>query len=442
MPSSEPLVVGLLAELIRFDTSNWGNNKAHGETVCATWVADTLRAVGYQPVVLARPDAPQRGNVVVRVSGRDASLPALLVQGHLDVVPAEAHEWTVGPFDGVIKDGYVYGRGAVDMKDTCASMLATLLEWAANSHLPRRDMVFAFVADEEAGSEWGADWLVQAHPEWFDSCVASIGEDGAVFTPATALDGSPVRLYPIACGERGTLQIRLTAHGSSGHGSRPTGNDAIHKLVQALARITTHQWPMRLSKLVSDQLVATAEALGMALDLSDEASVWAVIDQLGDAAGALRYTVRTSATPTVLDAGYKINVIPSIAHAEVDVRCPPGTLAETAATLAELVGDQVEYSYLSRTEPLESDAASPWFAAMKAAILAHDPDASVVPYCMGGGTDAKSFAKLGITTYGFTPRGEDPAGLRSSGMHGKDERMPVSSLVIGHAMLRSFLDEI
>lgn len=435
-------VIDLLSQLIRFDTSNWGGGRANGETDCARWVGELLTAVGYSPLLIARDDSPERGNLIVRVAGREPELPGLLVQGHLDVVPVDAAEWSVDPFAGVVAEGYVWGRGSTDMKDLCASMIAVLLEWAEEGYTPRRTMVFAFLADEEAGSEYGAEFLVDAHPDLFAGLGAAIGEDGAIGALAEASDGSPVHLYAIACGERGTSQLRITGRGVGGHGSRPSGDDAISRALAATNRLASHEWPLHISKLVGAQLSASAAALKMTVDLSDEASIRAVIDQLGPSAGALRWTIRTSATPTVLKAGYKVNVIPSTAEVEFDVRVPPGAKESTDAALAELIGDDVEWEFLNSTEPLETDHDNEWFRAMSAAVLAVDPQAAVVPYCMGGGTDAKAFARLGLATYGFSPLTIDPDGRVPQNYHAKDERNPVASIVGGHEILRRFLMEL
>ncbi|WP_040159115.1 M20/M25/M40 family metallo-hydrolase [Nigerium massiliense] len=440
--SAEPDVVNLLSSLIRYDTQNFGGGRSRGETPCAEFIAGLLRDAGYEPQLWHRPDSPDRANVVLRLPGRDSELEGLVVQGHLDVVPVEADEWSVDPFGGVVRDGYVYGRGAADMKDMCSSMLATLLQWAREDAGPRRDLVFAFVADEEDAGQWGAEWLVAEHPELFAGCAAAVGEDGGVCTPMRAADGSIVRLYPISCAERGTMHVRLTARGASGHASRPSGDDAVRRLLDALHRLTHHDWPLRLSDVVAAQLVALADPLGYEVDLDDEASIAALVDALGEDAGPLRFTTRVSSTPTMLSAGSKVNVVPGVATAEVDVRCPPGAVDETDAMLAELIGDKVEWEYSSRQDPVSSPVGGPWYDALCAAVRAADPEGVPFPNCMGGGTDAKAFAKLGMATYGFTPLGPDPDGRRFAGVHGVDERVPLESLRWGQRVLRDFLERV
>jgi acetylornithine deacetylase/succinyl-diaminopimelate desuccinylase-like protein len=434
----EPEVVDALAHLIRFDTTNWGRGRSAGEREAAEWVAGRLADVGWAPAVLAREDAPDRANVVLRIPGMRRDLPALLVHGHLDVVPAAADDWTVDPFGGLVADGYVWGRGAADMKDMCAMTLTTVERWARSGVRPQRDVVVAFVADEEAGGRYGAHWLVRAHPELFDGVAAGISESGGMFRWLRHGDRS-VRCYPVGTAERGSMHMRLTARGASGHASRPGPTTAVSLLLDVLHRLSHHRWPIHLSPPVRAQLAGTAEALGLVVDLDTEAGVEACLDQLGHAADVARFTVRASSTPTMLSAGYKVNVIPGTATAEVDVRCPPGFAEQLEATLLELVGDQVELEFTSHSMPISAPMDGPWFQAIRDAVGRADPEAVVIPYCMGGGTDAKAFARLGIAGYGFAPLGEDPEGRIREGVHGIDERVPVASVLWGARVLDDFL---
>lgn len=433
-------VAELCAELIRFDTSNHGGGRSNGERAIAEHIAALLVGAGYSPLLLGRD--PERMNVVLRVDGTDASLPALLVHGHLDVVPAEASDWTAPPFAGVISDGYVWGRGAADMKDMVSMMLATLLDWSDRDARPRRDIVFAFVADEEDRGEFGAQWLADAHPQLFAGVEAAIGESGGHPTPVAAADGRDVRLYPVATAERGTMHIRLTATGRAGHGSRPTPENAVLAIIDAAHRIAHHPWPIHLSDTVRSYLLLANAAIGRTVDLSSDDGVLDAVDALGDAGLVARFTIRASTTPTVLTAGYKVNVIPTLAVAEFDVRCPPGYEDTMLAELARLVGDAVTFEFISLQRPVEAPVDTPWFAAMSDAIRRSDPDAVVVPFCMGGGTDAKAFTPLGIACYGFAPLGTDPDGRTVAGVHGVDERVPVAALETGKRILDDFLTTV
>ena len=434
-------VVGLLSSLIRFDTTNWGNGKSAGERGAADWVVEQLRSVDWAPVLLTREDAPDRANVVLRIPGQDRTAPGLLVHAHLDVVPAEPDQWSVDPFAGLVRNGYVWGRGAVDMKDMCATVLATLLRWGRTGDRPQRDVVVAFVADEEDQGEYGAEWLVEQHPELFAGVAAAIGESGGTFLRLERGDRS-ARAYAIAAAERGTMHLRLTAHGVSGHGSRPGETTSVSLLLDALQRLSHHRWPVHLSPAVRAQLAGVSEAVGLVADLATDTGVERCVDELGELADVARFTIRASTTPTMINAGYKVNVIPGVATAEVDVRCPPGYADELLAVLPVLIGHGVEHTFTSYAPPVSAPIDGPWFAAMRAAVLAADPEAVVMPFCMGGGTDAKAFTKLGIACYGFAPLGEDPDGREPGGVHGIDERVPVAALTWGARVLDDFLSTV
>jgi acetylornithine deacetylase/succinyl-diaminopimelate desuccinylase-like protein len=417
-------VVDLLARLIRFDTTNWGPGRSAGERPAAEWVADQLEAVGWSPQLLAPDKERDRVSVVLRIPGMRRDLPAILVHGHLDVVPAAPDDWSVDPFGGVVEDGYVWGRGAADMKDMCAMTLHTVQRWAREDVRPERDVVVAFLADEEAGGRYGSRWLVRAHPELF------AGGDRSA------------RCYPVGTAERGSMHLRLTARGAAGHGSRPGSSTAVSVLVDAVHRFAHHRWPIHLSPAVRAQLEGTAEALDLTVDLDTEAGVEACLALLGHAADVAKFTVRASTTPTMLTAGYKVNVIPGTATAEIDVRCPPGYADELEAALPRLIGDEVEFEFTSHSLPISAPMDGPWFGAIRDAVGRADPEAVVLPYCMGGGTDAKAFATLGIAGYGFAPLGEDPQGRIRQGVHGVDERVPVASLLWGAQVLDDFLRRV
>ncbi|MET1006362.1 MAG: M20/M25/M40 family metallo-hydrolase [Propionibacteriaceae bacterium] len=440
-PCSE--VVTLLSTLIQHDTTNSGPGDAVGEDQVAGWIADRLREVGWQPLVLARADAPHRANVVLRVPGVDRTAPAVVVHAHLDVVPAEPASWSVDPFAGLVRDGYVYGRGARDMKDMCAMVLATLLRWGRTGTRPRRDVVVAFVADEEVRGEFGAEWLVAEHAELFAGAEAAIGETGGEFRLIGSSQADrQIRCYPVAAAERGTMHLRLTATGTAGHGSRPGPDNAVTRLLDGLHRLAHEPWPIHLSPVVESQLSRLAAALGVEVDLASDRGVEAALTALGPAAESARFTTRASTTPTMIEAGYKVNVIPGVAIAEVDVRCPPGYDEALLEALPRVIGDDVTYEFTSFARPVAAPVDGFWFEAISRAIVRADPGATVVPTCMTGGTDAKAFAKLGLHCYGFSPLGEDPDGRRADGAHGVDERVPVASLEWGLAVLDDLLTHV
>ncbi len=327
------------------------------------------------------------------------------------------------PFGGEVRDGVLWGRGAVDMKNAVAVLLALAAEWARTGRRPRRDLVLAFTADEEDTAAYGARWLVEQHASLFAGCTEAIGESGGfTFHAAPGL-----RLYPVASAERGTAWLKLTARGTAGHGSKPNADNAVIWLAEAVIRIGQHQWPVRLIPAVRAAIEAIGEALGFA-DGLDEADVAGRLGRLGPAAALVRATVRNSANPTMLRAGRKVNVIPGEAVAYVDGRVLPGCEDEFAATLDELTGPRVAWEYAHREPPVTAPLDGPLVTAMTAALLAEDPGATVIPYCMSGGTDAKQFARLGMACYGFTPLVLPPGFDYYAMFHGVDERIPVSAL--------------
>ncbi|QFZ20036.1 M20/M25/M40 family metallo-hydrolase [Saccharothrix syringae] len=422
-------VVDLCAALVRFDTTNYGNGEAEGEREAAEFVAGHLDSAGITPVLLE--PAPRRTNVLARVPGTEPDLPALLVQAHLDVVPADPAEWSVPPFAGVERDGFLWGRGAVDMKDMVAMVLSVLGTWAREGRRPRRDVVLAFVADEEDLGHFGAHWLVEHHADFFAGCGTAISESGGFSHHV-----GEHRVYPIGTAERGTSHLRLTATGRAGHGSRRNDDNAVLKLIGALDRIAALRHPVRLTPPVRAFIERVAATLGVPVDWDD---VDATVARLGPAAKLVENTVRSSTTPTVLRAGYKVNVIPGTATAEVDVRTLPGTVDELMAAVDAALGPGVRREFINHQEPVQAPVDSPAFDAMAAALRAEDPGAVVVPYCMGGGTDAKAFSRLGIDCYGFAPLSLPPGFDYRGVTHGVDERVPVEGLRFGVRVLDRFM---
>jgi acetylornithine deacetylase/succinyl-diaminopimelate desuccinylase-like protein len=422
-------VVEFTSDLIRIDTTNRGGGDCR-ERPAAEYAAARLAETGLEPTLLERTEG--RTNVVARIEGTDPSADALLVHGHLDVVPAEARDWSVHPFSGEIRDGVVWGRGAVDMKNMDAMILAVVRAWAREGVRPRRDIVVAFTADEEASAEDGSGFLADEHPYLFEGCTEGVSESGAF----TFHDGSGRELYPIAAGERGTGWLKLTARGRAGHGSKVNHENAVTRLAAAVTRIGEHEWPLRLTPTVCAALAELAALHGIDTDLHD---VDALLDKLGPAAKLVEATVRNSANPTMLDAGYKINVIPGEAVAYVDGRFLFGAEDEFRATLDRLTGPDVAWEFQHREVALQAPLDSPTYAGMRAAVKEFAPEGHVVPYCMSGGTDAKQFSRLGITGYGFTPL-KLPEGYDYQALfHGVDERVPVEALHFGVRVLDRFL---
>ena len=431
-------VVGLVSALIRFDTSNTGElETTRGEAECARWVAEQLREVGYEPEYLES-GAPGRGNAFVRLPGADATRGALLIHGHLDVVPAEAADWSVHPFSGAVSDGYVWGRGAVDMKDMCGMMLAVARHFKRAGIVPPRDLVFAFVADEESGGKYGAQWLVKNRPDLFAGVSEAIGEVGGFSITVPRRGGGERRMYLIETAEKGLLWMRLTARGRAGHGSMIHDDNAVTAIAAAVARIGSHQFPLMLTESVAAFLTAVGEETGYTFDI-DSPDLEGAIAKLGPIARIVGATLRDTANPTMLKAGYKANVIPATAEAVIDCRVLPGRQAAFEREIDELIGPGITREWISELGSYETGFDGDLVDAMNAALLAADPEARIVPYMLSGGTDAKAFAELGIRCFGFAPLRLPPELDFAALFHGVDERVPVDALQFGARVLENFL---
>ncbi|GLW54428.1 M20/M25/M40 family metallo-hydrolase [Kitasatospora phosalacinea] len=430
--------VRLCHDLLRIDTTNPGDGTGPGERVAAEYVGAALDAAGIAPVLVEA--APRRSTVLARIGGHDPSLPPLLVHGHLDAVPFDAADWTSHPLSGDLVDGCLRGRGAVDMKGTVAMVLALARHWARSGVRPRRDVVLAFLADEESTGDFGSRFVVARHREWFEGCREAISESGGFSITARPERGPEagreLRVYPVAVGERGTAWMRLTARGTAGHGSKQNPDNAVATLVHGLSRLASHRWPTAPTPPVEALLSSLERELGLRIDRSRLEEEAVRLGQLGE---LFDCTVRDSANPTVLAAGGKVNVVPGRAHAEVDGRFLPGHREEFLATVDRLLGPGVTREFINCEDAVAADHEGPAFAAMAGALRAEDPLARPVPFVMSGGTDAKSFARLGIRSYGFAPLLLDPS-LHYYGMfHGVDERVPAAGLGFGVRVLDRFL---
>ena len=431
-------VVEVVSRLIRFDTTNTGEPETtQGEAECARWVAEQLADVGYQPEYLES-GAPGRGNVFARLKGADSSRGALLIHGHLDVVPAEPADWSVHPFSGAIENGYVWGRGAVDMKDMVGMMIVVARQLKQAGIVPPRDLVFAFVADEEHGGRYGAHWLVDNRPDLFDGVTEAIGEVGGFSLTVPRPDGGERRLYLIETAEKGLSWMRLTARGTAGHGSMAHDNNAVTAVAEAVARLGRHRFPLVLTDTVVQFLAALREETGLTFDAAS-ADLEGMIEKLGPMARMLKAVLHDTANPTMLKAGYKANVIPATAEAVIDCRILPGRKAAFEAEIDELIGPDVSREWIRDLDSYETTFDGDLVDAMNAALLALGPDARTVPYMLSGGTDAKAFARLGIRCFGFSPLRLPPDLDFSSLFHGVDERVPIDALRFGTDVLAHFL---
>ena len=419
-------VVGFLTDLIRIDTSN----PTKPERPAAEYVAEKLAEAGLEPQIFE--SEPGRASVVARFEGTDSSADALLVHGHLDVVPADAADWSVHPFAGEVRDGLVWGRGAVDMKDMDAMTLAVVRRMLREGRRPRRDVVLAFLADEEAGGKLGAKYMAAQHRELFDGCTEAISEVGGY-----SYEVNPdLRLYLIETAQKGLAWMRLHARGQAGHGSMLNADNAVTRVAQAVARIGAHEFPVTLTPTVRDFLTEVCEAMGIEFDPADPE---AAVAELGPLARFIGATLRHTANPTMLEAGYKSNVIPEHASAVIDGRFLPGGEDEFLAKIDELAGPGVTREDIHLDRSVESPFGTPLVETMLAALRAEDPAARTVPYCLSAGTDNKTFADLGMTGYGFVPLKLTPDLDFAAMFHGVDERVPISALDFGARVLDRFL---
>ena len=421
-------VVEHCQQLIRFDTSNYGDGSGPGERKAAEYVADVLSRAGLEPAIVDH--TPGRTNVLARWEGTDPDAAPLLVHGHLDVVPAQASDWTVDPFGGEVVDDYVFGRGAVDMKDFDAMVLSVVTARQAAGVRPRRPVVLAFTADEEAGSRQGAHRLVENQAEWFEGCTEAVGEVGGF---STEVGGR--RLYLVESGEKGIAWLRLTATGTAGHGSMRHPDNAVSALARAIVAIGEHEWPVQPGDSMQRLLDTVRELTAATTGDPDE-----LIASFGPAARMIGAGIRNTTNPTMLRAGYKANVVPGEAVAHVDGRFLPGQrdvfVEQIRALAGPGIGIDIDVEDIALETPFEGDLVD----AMTASLLAEDPQAHVAPFLMSGGTDAKAWDRLGIRSFGFTPL-RLPADLDFTALfHGVDERVPIDALQFGARVLDRFLD--
>ena len=426
----EAEVVKICQDLIRIPSVNFGEGRGDEKAV-AEYIVASLAEVGIASEIFE--SAPNRCNVIARLPGRDATRPGLVVHGHIDVVPANADDWSVDPFAAEIRDGMIWGRGAVDMKNMDAMILAIVRKWARTGYKPPRDIVLAFFADEEAGMTFGSRWMASEHPEVFAGCSEAISEVGGF--SVTVADGT--RLYFVEAAQKGIHWMKLTAHGRAGHGSMMNDENALTAIAEAVAKIGRHEWPQRYTKTVKALFSKIAQVTGKKYD---EADLRPLLSEIGPTARMIGATLQNTANPTMLEAGYKANVIPGSASAVIDGRFLPGYEDELNKTIREIIGPDISIETISRDIALEIEFEGDLVEAMCKAITTFDPEGIPVPYLMSGGTDNKALSELGIIGYGFSPL-QLPADLDFMALfHGVDERVPISGLEFGVKVLENFLE--
>jgi len=428
----ETEVVELTRDLIRIDSSNWGPGpETVGEAEAADYCAARLREVGLDPEVIVTTSDTRRG-VVIRIPGTDPGRGALVVHGHLDVVPAISSEWTHAPLGADVDEGFIWGRGAVDMKNMDAMILAVVRAWQRRGFRPGRDIIIAFFPDEEAGMMHGSRWMVDNRPDLFEGATEAIGEVGG-FSLTISDD---LRVYPVQTAEKGIRWMLFRAGRRAGHGSLLHEDNAVTEIARAVAMVGSYEWPTRLTPTTERFLEELSRAYGTNFKGDDLINVRDKLGTLGLFVGA---TMQNTATPTMLDAGYKVNVVPREATAAIDGRFLPGYEEEFEKTIRELVGDDIEIEALNSDIAVEAPLDSLIIELMASAIESSDPGGRVIPYMISGGTDAKALSRLGISCYGFSPLRMPPDLDYWRLFHGVDERVPINGLQFGVRVLDEFL---
>ena len=421
--------ISICQTLIRIPSVNYGDGKGD-EAAVAAKVVELLLEAGIDSEIFE--SAPGRCNVIAHIKGVDEKRPGLVVHGHLDVVPANADDWSVDPFSAEIKDGMIWGRGAVDMKNMDAMIVAIFRMWAKKGIKPPRNIVLAFFADEEAGSLFGSRWMVAKHPEVFKGCSEAISEVGG-FSVTVAGDK---RLYFIEAAQKGIHWMRLSASGRAGHGSMMNPENALTRLSEAVSKVGNYEWPQRYTKTVKVLFNKIAEVTGKKYDEKD---LRPLLEEIGPMARMIGATLQNTANPTMLEAGYKANVIPQSASAVIDGRFLPGLENELNQTIKEIIGPDITVETITHDIALEVDFEGDLVESMNRSIIAFDPEGIPVPYLMSGGTDNKALSELGIIGYGFSPL-QLPSDLDFMALfHGVDERVPVDGIKFGVNVLEEFL---
>ena len=417
--------ISICRDLIRMDTTN--RDGSGDEREAAEYVAEKLEDVGLK-CELFEPEK-DRTSVVTRIEGTDSKRGALLLHGHLDVVPAEPTGWDVDPFSGEILDNFLWGRGAIDMKNMDAVIISVVRDLLRSGRQPERDLVLAFVADEEAGGTLGARWLVEKRPDLFDGCTDAVGEVGGFSYPVSATKTA----YLVETAQKGMAWMHLTAVGRSGHGSAARTDNPITKLAEAIARITSHPFPVVITPTMARFFA------DMGIEVDPDCPLPS-LSKLGPISGLIESAIRDTANATAIAGGGKINVIPAIAKAKIDGRFLPGRQQEFLSEIENLLGPDIEREWYVFNEAIETDPSASLFGDIETALRAEDPGAHAVPYLLSAGTDAKYFARLGMRCFGFCPL-RLPADLDFWSMfHGVNERIPLDTLRFAVRVMTKLLE--
>ena len=416
--------VELLQRLIRYDTTNPPGNEAE----CISFANDLLVEAGIDTAILG--DTAERPNLVARLQGQ-GNAPPLLLYGHVDVVTTENQQWQYPPFEGRVVDGYVWGRGALDMKGGVAMMLAALLRAKAESAALPGDVVLAVVCDEEALGRCGARYLVENHSRLFDGIRYAIGEVGGY-----TLYVDKQRFYPIMVAEKQVCWLRATVRGPGGHGSMPVRGGAMYKLSQLLDQLDGRRLPVHVTPVARLMFESMASALsgpsGRILSrISDPALTDDLLDELGERGRVFEPLLHNTVSPTLLRGSTKINVIPSEVSVGLDGRLLPGYQPDDLiAELRDILGEDMELE-ITQHDPGPAEPDMGLFDTLAGILRVADPHGVSIPVLSSATTDGRLFSRLGIQTYGFLPMQlpEDMNFIRMA--HGANERIPVEAVTFG-----------
>ena len=427
----------MLQTLVRMDTTNPPGN----EILCIQYLDSLLQEAGLATTILAKD--PNRPNLIARLPGTGEA-PGLVLQGHVDVVTTANQQWERDPFGGEIIDGYLWGRGSLDMKGGVVMMTCAVLRALAEGKQPAGDIVLTILADEEAGSDYGARFVTEQHPEQFAGVRYSIGEGGG---GAQYLGDK--RFYPLMVAEKQVCWLRTRFTGPGGHGSSPLRDGAMAKLGKALMTLNSRRLPVHMTEAMEFMLdglasIATPELQAAVAALRDPSTVDATLDSLYASGTPLARTLdallHNTVNATVVNGGFKTNVIPSDIELELDGRVLPGFSADDfMAELHELLGDDLPFEII-RHDPGTAVVDMSLFPLLAGIVEEMDPEAAVIPSMVGGFTDGRMFTRLGIQNYGFLPV-KMPPGVNLGGtVHGANERVPVEGLEFGVRAISTLLE--
>jgi acetylornithine deacetylase/succinyl-diaminopimelate desuccinylase-like protein len=422
----------LLAQLLRFDTTNPPGD----EQACIEWIRSLLEGLGCEVRIIE--SQPGRSNLIARIEGEGTASP-LLLQGHVDVVAARG-QWTHPPFAGEIHDGFIWGRGALDMKGGVAMMLAAFMRVKAAGRKPPGDLILCLMADEEAGSPLGAEFLVRDHPELFDGVRFSIGEFGGF---RMSLAGRS--FYPVMVAEKQVCWCKATLRGPAGHGSMPVRGGAMGLLGKLLSSLDKGRLPVQVPAVTRAMIEAIAAEVPapMALPLKgllNPRLTNRLLDVLGERGRLFEPLLHNTVSATILSGGEKINVIPDEVTVELDCRLLPGFSPEQAFTELRALSEVEMEIEVVRHDPVAAEPDMSMFGLLSDTLKGMDPEAKPIPLLLPGVTDGRFFSKLGIQTYGFLPM-QLPADMPFMQLiHAADERLPVESVEFGTSAIERVLE--